>query len=240
MRPHLSIILPLLLITLICVGGVEGGYLLFEYFVLRDSSISSENAENAVSAKDAEEHTAAQMKNDYRIILQRNLFGPPPHSDQKDVQVMPEAKEELSATTLDIVLVGSVTGKKGSERAIILDKKTSRQDLYEIGDSVQGALVKEIDRGKVIISYNGKDEILDMSEAANVRPPPPPIPIHTNPGPIPDQGGTPLPTDIQPPNIAGQQGQQQPMPQHPSNIYKDRRRTVQQNVARPLRQLKKK
>ena len=58
----------------------------------------------------------------------------------------------------------------GADRAIIFDKTVNKQALYETGDAVQGAVVKEILRGKVILVYNGRDEMLDMSEAAKVRP----------------------------------------------------------------------
>ncbi len=73
-------------------------------------------------------------------------------------------------TNLNIVLMGTVTGPDGVARAIVLDKQNNKQELYEKGDAIQGASVKELLRGKVILAYDGKDEILDMSEAAIVRP----------------------------------------------------------------------
>ena len=39
------------------------------------------------------------------------------------------------------------------------------QGLYHIGDKVQGALIKKVLRGKVILEVNGKDEILEMEQA---------------------------------------------------------------------------
>jgi hypothetical protein len=132
------------------------------------------------------------MKNDYRVILQRNLFGPPPDSEKSIILPVPDPKVALSATTLEIVLMGTITGSAGNERAIIMDKKSFKQNLYESGDAVKGALVKEISRGKAILSYNGKDEILDMSEAAKVR-----LPVKVQPQAIPapiapGQSSTPL------------------------------------------------
>lgn len=84
-------------------------------------------------------------------------------------------------TSLQIVLVGTITGSEGTERAIILDKTKRKQELYSKGDEIQGALVKEIRRGRVILAQNGREEVLDISEAAKMRPrapqiaPPPPV-----------------------------------------------------------------
>jgi type II secretory pathway component PulC len=75
----------------------------------------------------------------------------------------------MELSSLNVVLMGTVNGEKGDNRAIVLDKSTNKQQLYEVGDVIQGAQVKEVLRGKVILLYNGKDEMLDMSEAANVR-----------------------------------------------------------------------
>jgi hypothetical protein len=190
MKSRIPGIFPLLLITLLCVGLVEGGYLLFEHFVLK--TFESHKTSEPLSTTNPENKTADAMKNDYRVILQRNLFGPPPDSEKSIILPVPDPKVALSATTLEIVLMGTIIGNAGNERAIIMDKKSFKQNLYEKGDAVKEALVKEISRGKVILSYNGKDEILDMSEAAKVR-----LPVKVQPQAIPapivpGQSNTPL------------------------------------------------
>jgi len=167
---RISSIVPLLLITLVCVGVVEGGYLLFEHFIF-DAPPRVEVGEADGTAEQAEATGADVKKIDYRAILQRNLFGPPPDSGKSAIPPVRDNTEALAATSLDIVLMGTITGSEGTERAIILDKKTQRQELYEKGDAVQGALVSEIRRGKVILSQEGREEVLDISEAVKVRPP---------------------------------------------------------------------
>lgn len=200
---RISGIIPLLVISLICVGMVEGGYQLFEHFILdaSDSSYEAEVSAADTTAKRSETKGAAQKKIDYRIISQRNLFGPPPDSDKSAKPPVPDNKEVLTATSLAIVLVGTVTGSEGVERAIILDKKSQKQDLYEKGDAVQGALVKEIGRGKVILARDGGDEILDISEAAKVRPPVPAVPVAA-PGAA-GQSGTPAQVEPRPSGAGG-------------------------------------
>ncbi len=47
---------------------------------------------------------------------------------------------------------------------MIEEKKIKKQNLYRVGDSIQTAVLKEILREKVILTLNGKDEILAMEE----------------------------------------------------------------------------
>jgi type II secretory pathway component PulC len=169
MAARITGIVPLLFITLICVGIVEGGYLAFEYFILR-SPVSKEVVSSASSEKASTGQMKQQRKRDYKIILRRNLFGPPPGKEKTPAASGLDYTETLESTSLNIVLMGTIGGTGGENRAIILDKKSRDQELYETGDAIQGAFIKEILRGKVVIAYNGKDEILDMSEAAKMRP----------------------------------------------------------------------
>lgn len=170
MTSRISGIVPLLLITVVCIGLVEGGYLLLEHFIL-DSPDRAEVSEVDTTTERSETKTAGGKKTDYRIILKRNLFGPPPGSDKTATDPVEKPEEVLTASSLQIVLMGTITGSEGVERAIILDKNSQKQELYEKGDAIQGASIKDISRGKVILSYAGRDEILDISEAAKVRPP---------------------------------------------------------------------
>jgi len=162
-------ILPLLFITLLCVGIVEGGYQALEYFVL-SSPVKNEITDSVASKSDVAGIVDQKRKHDYRVILKRNLFGPPPAKEGTEATTVSPDAANLESTSLDIVLMGTVSGSEGTRRAIILEKKSRKQDLYETGDAIQGAFVKEILRGKVILVYNGKDEFLDMSEAAEMRP----------------------------------------------------------------------
>ena len=169
MAARITDILPLLLITLLCVAIVEGGYQALEYFVLKTPVKQLAILDTVPVVKDSTGLEKQKKKPDYHIILQRNLFGPPPGKDQPVAAVTEDYAENLKSTSLDIVLMGTINGGEGADRAIVLDKKSRKQELYEKGDAIQGAFVKEILRGKVILDYNGKDEMLDMSEAANVR-----------------------------------------------------------------------
>jgi len=67
--------------------------------------------------------------------------------------------------------MGTITGTDGVERAIIYDKAERKQELYQKGDFLQQAAIKQIMRGKVILSLDGKDEILDIADARSVKVP---------------------------------------------------------------------
>ena len=99
----------------------------------------------------------------YNAVLERNLF---------DTRGPEAAKEEskkvdiasLEETKLNLKLWGTVSGTDDGDYAVIEDVKAREQDLYSVGDSVQTAVVKEIHREKVILTVDGKDEILQMQE----------------------------------------------------------------------------
>ncbi len=166
MARRISSIVPLLFITLLCVGLVEGGYLALEFFLLRDQT-GREDVVREPAAVPVHRVEVTEQKHNYRIILQRNLFGPPPSAKKaENVEKTSVPVEDLEETSLKIALKGTINGLEESERAIILDKKNKIQKLYQKGDGIQGAFVKEILRGRVILSHNGNDEVLDMSDTA--------------------------------------------------------------------------
>lgn len=170
MASRISGILPLLIITLCCIAAVESGYQALEYYIFEPPN--KEIQQKKVSPQNREPQTAAKeiKKYDHRIILERNLFGPPPSATPNTKAPAILSTNDLESTKLDIVLMGTIIGGEQENRAFILDKKTRRQEQYRQGDYVQDAMVKQILQSKVILSVDGVDEILDISEAANMRP----------------------------------------------------------------------
>jgi type II secretory pathway component PulC len=170
MARQISTIWPLLIITLVCIALVEGGYQLLERFVFDARKQSVEVAESQATVSKERLTNIVETSGDYRIILTRNLFGSATRDDAATKGAETDTKAPLEATKLNIVLMGTAIGDEEASRAFILDRQNNKQEVYELGDTVQGATIKEVMRGKVILSVNGKDEILDMSEAASVRP----------------------------------------------------------------------
>lgn len=188
-----SFIIPfstLLIITLLCIGAVEGFYYLLETSVRPQAYQDTEQP--APEQPTAEDQTPAGLPAieaeqipidpDISVITSRNLFGSrvgdAPSSRQQD------PLEGMELSSLDVVLMGTVTtGVEEDRRAVIYDEKSGRQDLYQKGDFIQQAAVKQIMRGKVILTIDGRDEMLDISQARKVAVPPPvqmPEPVTTS------------------------------------------------------------
>ncbi len=102
-------------------------------------------------------------KTDFQVIVRRNIFQARLDLEKKKDKEE-EKPEELAETSLKLALVGTVTGSDRDARAIIVDEKKKRQDIYQIGDVVQGALIKKVERGRVVLEVNGRDEILLIKE----------------------------------------------------------------------------
>ncbi|MEA1968597.1 MAG: type II secretion system protein GspC, partial [Thermodesulfobacteriota bacterium] len=102
----------------------------------------------------------------YQKIIKRNFFNVKikdtdiKEDDLSGIDI--EALEKLEKTDLDLKLWGTVTGDKKQAFAVIEEKKNRKQLLYQKGDTIQSAVVKTILRNRVILNYNGKDQILEM------------------------------------------------------------------------------
>jgi len=121
--------------------------------------------EKAVILEDIEAHTAKSLtKPEFAKIVERNIFGATEKAEPPPVEETVEPIEALEETTLQLSLLGTIAGDYESARAIILDQRKRNQDIYRVGDSVQGAEIRKILRGKVILRHGDKDEILSMVE----------------------------------------------------------------------------
>lgn len=169
MKIRLSTFLPLLLITLTCVLAVEGLYTVVEKGLrapVEKAAVVAQVPERKQAGTSTTQRTADE---NVRKVLERNLFGPPPSAD-KTKSAGDQTTADLQPTSLSLVLMGTIVSAGEESRAIILEKDTKNQDIYQQGDVVQGAEVKEILRKKVVLTSNGRDEILDMTEAAKYTP----------------------------------------------------------------------
>lgn len=174
----MSRLLPFLFITVSCIVSVELFYFAIEKFVFSEK-IRPQTVEEQTIAQPKDKPAKRQLPVDYSIITKRNLFGLPPEKKLTAKQTNTKA-EEMEPTTLELVLMGTIFGKNDEDRAIILTKKDRKQDIYRLGDQIQGALIKEIRRGSIVLNVDGQDEILDMSEAGKYAPKAPPGPVAAN------------------------------------------------------------
>ncbi|KPK33892.1 MAG: hypothetical protein AMK70_08950 [Nitrospira bacterium SG8_35_1] len=121
--------------------------------------------EKVVILQDIETGAAKSLtKPEFAMIVERNIFGATEKAEPPPVEETVEPIETLEETTLQLSLLGTIAGDDESARAIILDQRKRNQDIYRVGDSVQGAEIRKILRGKVILRHEDRDEILTMVE----------------------------------------------------------------------------
>jgi len=102
----------------------------------------------------------------YAKISQRSLMGGPTLEREEKKEVIDEEQiAALKPTSLSIVLLGTVSGPERVAFAVMEEKGKKEQGLYQTGDEIQGARIKKVLRGKVILEVKGKDEILEMEQA---------------------------------------------------------------------------
>jgi len=107
MAHRISAIVPFLFITLLCLGIVEGGYLALEYFLMK-GTVDGGNGVRQTAVKKGARSEAPQQKHDYRVILQRNLFGSSSTPATTEVVANGPATD-LVETSLEIVLKGTIS-----------------------------------------------------------------------------------------------------------------------------------
>jgi len=99
----------------------------------------------------------------YRAIDRRDLFKTrkTPAVPIKDTGVNPDGLEK---TSLKLKLWGTVTGDPDRSYAVIENTQNRQQNLYRVGDSIQNATLRMILRSKVVLTHNGRDEMLAMEK----------------------------------------------------------------------------
>lgn len=231
MATRMRAIVSLLVITLCCIGIVEGGYRGLEYLM----SLAIEKSANVQIKTDMAAvagRVGSGKKHNHRIILARNLFGAIPGNGAGAAGV--DALDTLEASGLGVVLMGTIGDREGGDRAIILDKKTGKQQIYRQGDTLQGKAIKDIRRGKVILTANGLDEILDIREAAKLRP----VAKNDDAGSVPPKSPGFGEGEVAAENPVGDEGQAVDLPQQPHSegtvgIGQSGKRIIRPVIIRP-------
>jgi general secretion pathway protein C len=100
----------------------------------------------------------------YRNITDRNIFQSTDTGDKTKKKEKIINVKNLEHTSLKISLVGTVVGDRKNTFAVIKEKNKKKQELYREGDTIQGALIKDILRGKIVLRVGDRDEILTIEE----------------------------------------------------------------------------
>ncbi|MDY7038678.1 MAG: type II secretion system protein N [Thermodesulfobacteriota bacterium] len=99
----------------------------------------------------------------YQRIWGRNLFSVKTHeAEKRDTVDLRAHIDNLSLTSMNFTLIGTIINEGGNSLAIIRDNQTNREDKYKTGSFISGAKVVMILRNKVVLNIDGKDELLVM------------------------------------------------------------------------------
>lgn len=104
---------------------------------------------------------ALRPKEQYEVIVRRNLFGPPEGAGAKGAGVEP-AQKTKAETALNVRLKGTIVSPHGFALAMIEDSSQRKEDLYIVGDKVQDAEVLKILSDQVVLRRAGKEETLTL------------------------------------------------------------------------------
>ncbi len=100
-------------------------------------------------------------KDQYEVIVRRNLFGPTEGAGPRGGGA--EAPQKTKAeTALNVRLKGTIVSPHGFALAMIEDSSQRKEDLYIVGDKVQDAEILKILSNQVVLRRAGKEETLTL------------------------------------------------------------------------------
>lgn len=102
---------------------------------------------------------------DYQVILERNIFKAAlePGEQPVESQIL-SALDTLEETSMQLSLLGTVSGSVEDARAIIRDELTQQENMYRVGGTLQGAVITQIERGRVVLLVDGNEEVLNIKD----------------------------------------------------------------------------
>jgi len=154
-KPYLTIM------NLLLIAGA--GYLGYEAYGRFTASPVPAAVEITPAPEPSRQNKKVSKPASYTSIAQRNLF------DTKTDEVAAPPKvdvEKLKQTKLKLKLWGTVTGSTEEPFAVIEEKGKRKQNLFRVGDVIQEATIKVILREKVVLTVDGKDEVLEMEKVS--------------------------------------------------------------------------
>nr|WP_240193354.1 type II secretion system protein N [Desulfobulbus alkaliphilus] len=102
---------------------------------------------------------------DYQVIFERNIFKAALEAGEQPVATqMLSALDALEETSMQLSLLGTVSGSVEDARAIIRDELTRQENMYRVGGTLQGAVITRIERGRVVLLVDGNEEILNIKD----------------------------------------------------------------------------
>lgn len=109
------------------------------------------------------------------IILERDIFGLTNADTAKEASGKGKSSvppsQPIGQQQLQLRLLGTVAGDEEIACAVIEDLRDKIQDLYRVGDIVQGASIEQIEQNRVVLLNQGRSEVLNISLARGTSAP---------------------------------------------------------------------
>jgi len=121
-----------------------------------------------VTSSPSSEQTKREKNNlstppDTQAIVQRNIFGgKAKKSEKEDEKEISLEDIPLAQNIKDLKLIGTVVSSYQKDWAIIKDSSKNEEQIYNTGDKIKNARIKNILRNNVIINRGDQDEVLSI------------------------------------------------------------------------------
>ena len=146
------------IVLLVILGYIVAG------FIFRNDSGQSAVLE-PISTTDGEKKALSKdpvEADNPDIIIKRNIFGSSGLSSAKQDLEQVTKVNSISVLKAQLRLLATVAGDEEVACAVIENVKTKIQDLYRIGDIIEGTRIERIDRNKIVLINEGQREVLNL------------------------------------------------------------------------------
>jgi len=159
----------LIILGIIVWSGVNLGMTIFTH---RLDDLAGEKAPVEIS-----ENLTPQSRSlrEYENIVRENMFSlqPKEQTVSKEPAAQPEPQKAVEKQNLDIRLRGTIISPQSNQSYAILETiKTRQQDLYRIGDQIDGAELVQVAPEEIHLRRDGimeKLKIVDTKSTSNAR-----------------------------------------------------------------------
>lgn len=158
-------LLQLAVLALVLYAAVYLGY---QWMQAKVDSVLGPGETAGRTAQDGQGENGALFTHEAAIqqILAHNIFkaalDKQPGKPVEDFRL-----SELAASSGPLELLGTVTGSDRDARAIIRSGADQREQIYRLGDQIQGAEIVRIERGRVALATSAGPELLLLKEREN-------------------------------------------------------------------------
>lgn len=116
---------------------------------------------------------AGNPAKDAQAIVQRNIFGSRVGNPAGGEPAVSNFSADLPESALPLTLLGTVVNEGGKRSFAVISQTGSReQDIFFTGDVVrEGATLASVQRNRVVLLRQGREEVLEMSKDQRARVP---------------------------------------------------------------------